>query len=421
MLGRVWNAARTATQAKQARVGYTLPTPALLASLDDVTGWVATGGTVTLDTSHQVQGTGCLKLVGDGATNSQYGTKNPYTGTYTPNTFGVLAVCANTAGPSADLTDVDVQMASGANSGQVNFLTAGTRFRLGQRWIAWDVSEMSTFGALSSPISNMVVRLKQTSAGAKAATTYWDALYTTAKGRPTIVFTFDDGYITHYTTVRPLLDRYGWKGTYYACPYYIDRAGGSPGWMTLDQVRDLYAHGWDIGCDSTDDAAFTSKGSPSAAVTDIQTVQAYLVVNGMPFARNHFCWPNGSWCTAAGDDTYAAAMAAAGLLSGRTTETQSCYDRFGLGDIAMTIPSQGASSSTLLSVHTARVDEALLRGTTQFFHFHDVQDTPSAIGWQTSKFAALLDYIYPYWRAGLIDVLTVSQWYSRAAAGHIGA
>ena len=60
-----------------------------------------------------------------------------------------------------------------------------------------------------------------------------------------VVLTFDDGCISHYTYVAPLLKKYGFNATFYVCEF--------PGWpdstkyMSWAQIKQLSKWGFEIG------------------------------------------------------------------------------------------------------------------------------------------------------------------------------
>lgn len=56
---------------------------------------------------------------------------------------------------------------------------------------------------------------------------------------PKVAFTFDDGFEEHYNLVAPILEKYGFRGTFNVI---VDRVG-SKGYMTWDQLRDLNRRG----------------------------------------------------------------------------------------------------------------------------------------------------------------------------------
>jgi len=58
-----------------------------------------------------------------------------------------------------------------------------------------------------------------------------------------ILLTFDDGTETTYTTALPLMQRYNFTGTTYIVYNYV----GISNYMSADQIRALYAAGWEIG------------------------------------------------------------------------------------------------------------------------------------------------------------------------------
>jgi peptidoglycan/xylan/chitin deacetylase (PgdA/CDA1 family) len=58
-----------------------------------------------------------------------------------------------------------------------------------------------------------------------------------------VILTFDDGSETTYTTALPIMQRYNFTGTCYIVYNYV----GIPGYLGVDQIRGLYASGWEIG------------------------------------------------------------------------------------------------------------------------------------------------------------------------------
>ena len=58
-----------------------------------------------------------------------------------------------------------------------------------------------------------------------------------------VILTFDDGSETVYTTAMPIMQKYNFTGTAYIVYNYL----WIPRYMDTDQVRELYAAGWEIG------------------------------------------------------------------------------------------------------------------------------------------------------------------------------
>lgn len=74
------------------------------------------------------------------------------------------------------------------------------------------------------------------------------AQYCEANGlsKENIVFTFDDGGVSFYTIIAPILEEYGWRGVFFISTKYI----GTEGFMTSSQIADLHRRGHIIGSHS---------------------------------------------------------------------------------------------------------------------------------------------------------------------------
>lgn len=62
----------------------------------------------------------------------------------------------------------------------------------------------------------------------------------------TIIFTFDDGYVSDYELAYPILKEYGIRGTSYIIPKYLDNS--TPYALTWDMVKEMTDYGWVFGC-----------------------------------------------------------------------------------------------------------------------------------------------------------------------------
>jgi peptidoglycan/xylan/chitin deacetylase (PgdA/CDA1 family) len=61
-----------------------------------------------------------------------------------------------------------------------------------------------------------------------------------------VCITFDDGCETDLTSAAPVLREFGFRATFYLTAGFL----GTPGYQSADQVRDLDALGFEIGCHS---------------------------------------------------------------------------------------------------------------------------------------------------------------------------
>ena len=61
-----------------------------------------------------------------------------------------------------------------------------------------------------------------------------------------VMITFDDANEDNYTTAFPIMKKYGFTGILYLPYDYI----GAPGYLTVDQIKEMIAAGWEIGSHS---------------------------------------------------------------------------------------------------------------------------------------------------------------------------
>jgi peptidoglycan/xylan/chitin deacetylase (PgdA/CDA1 family) len=65
--------------------------------------------------------------------------------------------------------------------------------------------------------------------------------------QPGVVFlTFDDGGASAYTTIADRLEQYGWRGHFFVTTNYV----GTPGFLSISQIRELDARGHILGVHS---------------------------------------------------------------------------------------------------------------------------------------------------------------------------
>lgn len=165
-----------------------------------------------------------------------------------------------------------------------------------------------------------------------------------------------------------------------------------------------------ITTSATSSASITvGVGRTQAEITTaLQDDVDYLTSNGMSRGAYHFAYPQGEFNTSSD-----AALAAVGILTGRTTQPGVTPTAVGIPNAKM-LYAQGAGGSYTLASAKLAVDDAIRYGGTYNLYFHDlIAGTPTlSTQWQISNFEALIDYIATKRDAGLLDVLPITQWYS---------
>jgi peptidoglycan/xylan/chitin deacetylase (PgdA/CDA1 family) len=124
----------------------------------------------------------------------------------------------------------------------------------------------------------------------------------------TVALCFDDGYEGVAVHARPLLDRYGFRATVFACPGY---AGRPPGWagaedylgaaatigrtvrlMTPAEMAELHRHGWEIGAHTVTHPDLRRLTYADARAEIANSRRALAEATGGPVVS--FCYPYGA-------------------------------------------------------------------------------------------------------------------------------
>jgi peptidoglycan/xylan/chitin deacetylase (PgdA/CDA1 family) len=250
----------------------------------------------------------------------------------------------------------------------------------------------------SEPMKKVRLEL-QASDGRPASMSFDDLRYRVAP-TPGVVLTFDDGSQTVYQNAFPVMRRRGLHGTAYIISSTIGRQTGK---LTLLQLHDLYASGWDIAnhSSSTTDLTTMDLASAEKALSDCAD---FLTTNGMPRAARHVAYPAGGY-----NDQVALAMQDTGMLSGRIADYRA--EAIPIDDPYL-IPalSVNAGQRTLSDIE-AKIDEAVTKGSIIVLLFHGIGPHPDAYTRSTQDFVAICDYIS---QLGIPNY-TVSEFY---ALGH---
>ena len=145
--------------------------------------------------------------------------------------------------------------------------------------------------ATGAPLRNAVnaVRLRaKDKGGGQPATVWFGGIASVPQAADGVVtIGFDDGWASQFTEARKKMDQYGFPGTAYVIP----NAVGTPGYMTLAQIRELQdLHGWSIG--GHHETAL-DQFSGDALDETVAGVKEYLLRNGLNRGADHFAYPNG--------------------------------------------------------------------------------------------------------------------------------
>jgi len=113
-----------------------------------------------------------------------------------------------------------------------------------------------------------------------------------------IVMTFDDGRLGVYNHAFPVLEKYGFTGTVYAVPRWVEGQGVPQDeqyslFMSWEQLKMLCCHGWEIGSHSYDHQDLTMLGAKEINHNLVLAEQALF--NKLNVMVQHFCFPYGKY------------------------------------------------------------------------------------------------------------------------------
>jgi peptidoglycan/xylan/chitin deacetylase (PgdA/CDA1 family) len=152
-----------------------------------------------------------------------------------------------------------------------------------------------------------------------------------------LVLTFDDGFADLHSVALPILDRLGLRATAYLVS---DGIGGTSGWLDADgegerpllawtQVRELHAHGIEIGSHSRTHRQLDILGS-AEATDEIRGSQA-VIEDALGAAVTSFAYPHGYHSSAVKRVVRAAGFTSACGVKHALSHARD--DRWGLGRV----------------------------------------------------------------------------------------
>ncbi len=154
-----------------------------------------------------------------------------------------------------------------------------------------------------------------------------------AQGKPLpekpVVLTFDDGYRDAYTNAFPLLEQYGYTGTFFLITRPIDENNVS--YLSWDMVKEMHAGGMDMQAHGYSHADLRGKSVDYLVYEIVGAKEAIEARTGETV--RFFCYPSGSY-----DQQTIDVLRSANFWAATTTQqgaTQSSNDLFELKRIRM--------------------------------------------------------------------------------------
>ena len=96
--------------------------------------------------------------------------------------------------------------------------------------------------------------------GGQFPVTYGESVPINGTNNKVVILNFDDNRKSQFTQAKPILDKYGFKATFYVVCKYLDN---KKGYMNWTQLETLYKEGHDIGSHTMNHANLSDSSKKS--------------------------------------------------------------------------------------------------------------------------------------------------------------
>ncbi len=222
--------------------------------------------------------------------------------------------------------------------------------------------------------------------------------YTNQLTRPKILLTFDDGLADHYTQAFPVLSEKGLKGTAYVIMKGGSAIGVNQGYMTKDQVQQLYNASWNVSSHAS--PALTSL-SLREAKEEIRFAITKIEENGWKTASRHFAYPQGKYTQNLAE--YIAPLLKTARTVEKTVNSAPLPNPY-------TISAWSINRTDSVQSLKDFVQRCVDTKTVCVLTFHGIKDNPSDIkDYSAASFSEFVNYVSDLKNSNTADVLTASD------------
>src|SRR4051812_32640506 len=208
-----------------------------------------------------------------------------------------------------------------------------------------------------------------------------------------VVLTFDDSAKSHYTTVRPILKRYGFDATFFITEGF-DFPTNKNDYMTWDQIAELHRDGFEIGNHTGNHASITKKNVANLE-EQIEAINRRCAEHGIPRTTS-FAYPGNAILPDA-----IPVLIKAGIRFARRGGSPEYDYREGSGfayepglDHPLLIPSAGDARPDWTLDNFIKSIEQSRHGRIAVLQFHGIPDTAHAwVSSSTQNFDGYMNYL----------------------------
>jgi len=239
----------------------------------------------------------------------------------------------------------------------------------------------------------------------------FDGLWLNQYGRPVFIFCFDDGSLdlikvneSVFGTGRSAFSYMHSLGVPGAC-YIVSSLIGDSDRLSADDIKMIHDSGWDI-CPHTVTHTDLTTLTHAEIVEEVIPCRDALKAIGVVRGLEHFAYPSGEFTL---DDT-PAFIASLGFETARSIETSTINPHIAPPDI-FNWWARGVGTGILASDITARIDDAISHGWMAAMYVHGLDAVETTLKWDPSKLKTVIDYAVTQRDAGLLDIMTPSDYY----------
>ena len=208
-----------------------------------------------------------------------------------------------------------------------------------------------------------------------------------------VVLTFDDSAKSHFTTVRPILKRYGFGATFFVTEGF-DFPTNKTDYMTWEEIAELHRDGFEIGNHTGNHASIT-KENVGDLNAQLEVINKQCAAHGIPRTTS-FAYPGNSITPDA-----IPILKKAGIRFARRGGSPEYEYRDGRGfayepgfDHPLLIPSAGDARPDWTLYDFIRAVEQARHGRIAVLQFHGVPDTAHAwVSSSAQQFDAYMNYL----------------------------
>lgn len=268
----------------------------------------------------------------------------------------------------------------------------------------------SVFSPALGGLDQTLCRVRLTSANGGSSVVVGGIWYD-KRSRPKVILEFDDAFLSQYTEAYAYMQPRGIPGTVSIIERTVGKSAGqvdTHDYCSKAQLDTMYANGWDMTVHGYYNHSSDLANNLASITADVALNKRYVKSCGWGRAVNHYVYPGGIAVSSS-----ILALSANDMATGRTTLGRTMPVAIGI-DQPYKIWSYQISAAAGLALIKTIVDYAIHNGCTIRLYGHRitasiVENTNEIL---IADFRALIDYIALKRNQGLIDAVTVSEWYA---------